>query len=105
MSTGSQHNPRLLQYPHRFASYYQGISHLHANVNVEGGVNTHTCSGLHGSQQNWFQILGAMAAKFNTPLNLAARAAQIKAYVFRGELTDSLDDNTFLLLTFGHTKQ
>lgn len=37
--------------------------------------------------------------------NITTGAAQIEAHVFRGELTDSLGDNVFLLLTFGHTKQ
>lgn len=70
------------------------------------------CEGTHAftfayiSQQNWFQAPGAIVAKFSaTRAKPHTGAAQREAPGFRGESTDSLGDNTFLLLGAGHTTQ
>ena len=70
-------------------------------------MNAHTRSRLHTSPSRTGFRLRGLSQQNSTPpeQNLTAGAAQIEARVFRGELTDSLGDNTFLLLSFGHTKQ
>lgn len=70
-------------------------------------MNAHTHALLHTSpSRTGFRLQGLSQQNATPPeQNLATRAAQIQAHVFRGELTDSLGDNMFLLLSFGHTMQ